>query len=375
MKFVFLSNYLIHHQTEFCEEMYRITNGNFYFVATSRITQERINLGYEDFSKNAPSYYLDATEEANNERIIELIEQADAVIIGSAPWHYVEKRVKQGKLTYIYSERIFKNLIGSLKAILKGTVKNRFVLPGRKSNVRLLCASAYLPGEMRFLNTFSDRMYRWGYFSPFVKSDECRIKECIEILWCGRFVAFKRPKFIIKLAKYIKKNNINARISVIGTGAMEGMLRKQIERNRLQKHITLLGAMSPDKVREYMCKSDVFIFTSNKGEGWGAVQNEAMNSHCAVVSSSKIGSTPFLIRNGFNGLVYKDSSSRDFCKCVERLCKDKELMQSLQVNAYETILNEWNGKSGAQRLYQLTKDILNGGDTPYKTGPCSKITD
>jgi len=267
-----------------------------------------------------------------------------------------------------------------LKAILKGTVRNRFVLPGRKSNVRLLCASAYLPREMRFLNTFSDRMYRWGYFSPFMKSSESnvneyKVNECVEILWCGRFVAYKRPMFIIKLAKHIKKYNINARISVIGTGAMEGMLRKQIERHSLQEYITLLGSMSPDKVREHMYKSDIFIFTSNKGEGWGAVQNEAMNSRCAVVSSSKIGSTPFLIRNEFNGLVYKDSSCRDFCKCVERLCKDRGLMRTLQANAYDTIFSEWNGKSCARRLYQLTKDILNGCDTPYETGPCSKITD
>ncbi len=47
----------------------------------------------------------------------------------------------------------------------------------------------------------------------------------------------------------------------------------------------MLGAMSPDKVRAYMERADVFLFTSDFNEGWGAVLNESMNSGCAVVAS------------------------------------------------------------------------------------------
>ena len=49
-----------------------------------------------------------------------------------------------------------------------------------------------------------------------------------------------------------------------------------------------------------MEKSEIFLFTSDKGEGWGAVLNESMNSACAVVASHAIGSVPFLLKDGEN---------------------------------------------------------------------------
>ena len=36
-----------------------------------------------------------------------------------------------------------------------------------------------------------------------------------------------------------------------------------------------------------MEKADIFLFTSDRREGWGAVANEAMNSACALVVSGK----------------------------------------------------------------------------------------
>jgi glycosyltransferase involved in cell wall biosynthesis len=41
----------------------------------------------------------------------------------------------------------------------------------------------------------------------------------------------------------------------------------------------------------------VFIFTSDRNEGWGAVLNEAMGSGCAVVAADLIGSVPYLIEH------------------------------------------------------------------------------
>ena len=44
----FYSNFLLHHQTPFCEAMVRLLGNGFRFVATPPIPQERLEMGYHD---------------------------------------------------------------------------------------------------------------------------------------------------------------------------------------------------------------------------------------------------------------------------------------------------------------------------------------
>ena len=81
-----------------------------------------------------------------------------------------------------------------------------------------------------------------------------------------------------------------------------------------------------------MEQADVFLFTSNYLEGWGAVLNEAMNSACAVVAGHGIGAVPFLLKHGKNGLVYKTGNFREFQAYVLQLCQDASLCRRLGTN-------------------------------------------
>lgn len=375
MKVVFLSNFLSHHQTEYCEEMHKLCEGNFFFVATSPITEERQKLGYYDYSNNSIPYYIDGTNEANYEKLKSLIRDADAVMIGSAPWHWVEERVRDNKLVYIYSERIFKTLVSSLKTILRGTVSTRFIKAGRMQNVKLFCASAYLPMEMKLLHTFRNRMYRWGYFPPLFPKSEVVKSEIPTIIFAGRLIDWKRPWYVLRLAEFFKKMGLKAKFVIIGTGNLEEKLKSYVKKQGLSDCVTFTGALPPNEVRRYMEQGNIFLFTSTKEEGWGAVLNEAMNSGCAVVASGKIGSVPFLIKNGENGLVFRDGSFSDFKKQVIFLCQNKRLADSMGEKAYETVSSMWNGKTAAQRFAVLTEKFLRGEDTPFDDGPCSKVSE
>src|SRR4051812_20964336 len=108
MKVTFYSNFLNHHQLPFCREMYDILGDDFTFVATEPINEERLSLGYEDISKKYP-YSINAYgSKQDYKKSIELGEKSDVVIIGSAPDVFIKHRLKKNKLTFRYSERIFK---------------------------------------------------------------------------------------------------------------------------------------------------------------------------------------------------------------------------------------------------------------------------
>ena len=138
--------------------------------------------------------------------------------------------------------------------------------------------------------------------------------------------------------------------------------------------VEMLGAMSPDDVRAHMDQADLFLFTSDFNEGWGAVLNESMNSGCAVVASHAIGSVPFLIKNGKNGLIYENGNQVHFEKQVQMLLDDADYRKKLGINAYQTITSMWNADMAAERLMELCKDLLSGNDATslFSEGPCSK---
>ena len=102
--------------------------------------------------------------------------------------------------------------------------------------------------------------------------------------------------------------------------------------------------------------------------------NEAMNSGCAVVASHEIGAVPFLIKNGENGIIYKDGDFEDLFSKTKKLLDDKEFCRNIGRKAYETMVGEWSPRIAAERLISVSEDILSGGKGMglYGSGPCSK---
>ena len=122
-----------------------------------------------------------------------------------------------------------------------------------------------------------------------------------------------------------------------------------------------------------MEKSEIFLFTSDRHEGWGAVLNESMNSGCAVVASHAIGSVPFLVNDGENGFIYKDGDIDNLYKKVKLLLDDSCRRREMSKKAYFTIADEWNAENAATRFIYLLQDIKeNGNSSRFSHGPCSK---
>lgn len=372
MKVTFISNFHNHHQMQLCDALIQKTDNQFTFIATEKISDERLTLGYRDM--NHYPYVLRSYEDEASV-IDAVIMDSDVVIYGSAPHKMIEKRLKAGKLTFAYFERIYKKKPGFLNFIARFYVN--FKLFGRYSSFYLLAASAYSASDFAKTGTFIGKAYKWGYF-PLKKVYEnpeevLRKKNPVKILWCGRLIDWKHPEKCITLAKALKQQNLAFEINLIGSGEMMASLEETINREGLSDCVRLLGSTSPEEVRTCMEESSVFLFTSDRNEGWGAVLNESMNCLCAVVANKAIGSVPFLMENGENGLIYEDGDDAMMIQCVERLLRDRETRERFGLRAYETIQNDWNAESAADRLIELSKALLKGEDVSFADGPCSKV--
>ena len=373
MKIVFLSNYFNHHQKPFSDAMDELTEHNYYFIATEEMTEERKQLGWgmEDF----PPYVKDINRNREEQaECVRLIDEADVVLFGSMPEKLLKNRIRKYKLTIRYSERLLKVKPPFWKDLLKKVV---YPFRNNKKNCYLLCASAYTAVDYRHYGCYKNKAYKWGYFPEFKEYQN--IEELIErkenhsILWAGRFIDWKHPEIPLILAKKLKEDGHNFHLNIIGTGIMEQELKQKATELELNDVITFLGAMKPTQVREYMEKSKIFLFTSDRNEGWGAVLNESMNSGCAVVANQAIGSVPFLLENETNGFIYKDGDVKDLYQKIEKLLEENETSRRLGLEAYRTIQRKWNAKEAAKRLLLWIEDVLKeGASFRYENGPCSK---
>ena len=135
--------------------------------------------------------------------------------------------------------------------------------------------------------------------------------------------------------------------------------------------ITMLGSQPHEVVLEEMQKADIYLFTSDRNEGWGAVLNEAMSSGCAVVASDAIGSAPFLIENGKNGYMYRDGDINDLLQKVCSLIDNPQKRNQFSDEAIKTIGEEWSIENATNNLIKLIHGLHKNGKTPIETGPCS----
>lgn len=376
MTITFFSNFLLHHQTSFCEAMVRRIGDGFRFVATEPLPEERLNMGYENM-EDAPYAVNAHLDEESYAEAMRLGYESDVVIIGSAPDEFIEKRLAENKLTFRYCERFFKKTRWRFDPRV-WRMRYKKDIRYRKMNLHMLCASAYTAPDCRFIFSYPNKTYKWGYFPklkevPFdVLRDLKSTDQLINIIWVSRFIKLKHPEEIIHLAKQLQRDRFDFHIEMLGIGELRNAYEDIVADEGLSDVISFTGPFAPDEVLEHMQKADIFLFTSDKNEGWGAVMNEAMSSACAVVACREIGSVPFLIEHGENGLIYDKHGSNSLYHNVKSLIQDKKLRERLQKNAYDTIKDDWNADAATERLLHLINCIQKGTESGYTSGPCSR---
>lgn len=382
MKLIFVSNYFNHHQQPMSDRLYQLCKeqgGSYTFMQTEAMEEERVRMGWGEVFQDTP--YLVSYWE-NPESCQRLIDEADAVIFGGTDDEsYIQNRLKNGLPIWRYSERLYKT--GRYKFISPRGLRKKFLDHTRygRSRVYLLCAGAYVAGDFRLVLAYPGKKYRFGYFPACKKYDleqlmadkSFRQQGEVTLFWAARMIDWKHPEAVLKLAWELKKSGYSFRIMMAGGGDMEEDMHRLAADLKVQDVVTFLGNQNPDVIRSYMEESDIYLTTSDSGEGWGAVINEAMNSGCAVVADRAMGAAPYLIQHGENGFLYRDGHEEELVAYVKMLLDDPLLREKAGRAAYQTIAGEWNSEVAAERLFACIRAELDGETMPkFTSGPMSR---
>lgn len=379
MTVTFVSNYINHHQIPVSNELYAYFGNGYHFVQTEPMEEERVNMGWNNAFSEIP-YLLKYYEDS--EACQKVIDESDVVIFGGTENEaYIQARLRDRKPVIRYSERLYKE--GQWKCISPRGLVKKYHDHTRYSDapVYLLCSGGYVADDFNIIRAYNGKRFKWGYFPEFIeyseeerklRRDKRREHEKLKILWVARLIELKHPEVCIEMGKYLKNKGIDFEIVILGDGELRAKLEVDIQKYELTDNVILKGMVSTSEVRDEMNEADIFVFSSNFIEGWGAVMNEAMNAGCAVVAAHSVGSVPFLIKHRENGMVYPFGDNKKLCEIIGELSEDQKWRLSLGENAYETLLNEWNHKTASQRLIKLCEDVNKGEFHFFESGPLSE---
>lgn len=371
MTIVFISDYLNHYQAAFADAVFRHGEVEYWFVScNNEISEERKQLGYpDDFSEL--EYVLYVNNDA--EKVKGLINNSEIVISSYMGINLIRRRLADEKITFLVTERLFKAENDSLKEKLKNKLR-LFKYKNRLRNVvNHSCCYYLLIGQYAIEDHIKcgvnpGRILKFAYFPEQSKYTEKEYSsKHIRLLWVGRLISWKHPDYAINVTKRLINDGIDVSLNIVGTGEME----QELKENANGYAINFTGGIPSGEIREIMNQSDIMLFTSNYGEGWGCVLNEAMSEGDAVVASSMAGSTTFLVKPGSNGLVYDGTEDGLYDNLIE-LIRSPSKIEKYGVNGRETIESAWNGDIAVDNLIVQYNRIISGEDLLEIDGPCGK---
>lgn len=371
---VFFSNFFNHHQALVASELYSLTNGKYAFVETMPMPNWIAKSGYPEL--NEPYIVKAWKDEECQKYAFSLSETADVCVFGGPETiKYAVHRAKVGKISFQVGERCLKkgwlNILSPRLLVSQWYYYTLF----RKHPFYYLCSSAFASHDLSLLKSYKNKCYKWGYFTQVdenINAQNRSYKNHVSMMWCARFLDWKHPELPVLLASELKRKHYDFHIDMYGSGEHFDKIKQLISSLKVEDVVMLKGNLPNTEILKEMSYHDIFLFTSDRQEGWGAVANEAMSQGCILVGSDEIGSVPYLVKDKVNGVLFRSKSISSLCDRVIYLLEHRDLWSSISQNAIQTMQIRWSPKIAARNLLTLIKDLQSGNDTSIVDGPCSK---
>jgi len=390
MRIAFYSVVLNQHQAPVADQLWELTLHDYVFVELKQSFENKG--GTEDYSRRP--YLLRAWETHEKyEYAMNLARTADCcVFAGIESLPFEKERMKCGLLSFEMGERWLKHGFKSMASprLLKWWLTYKFGGWNKKPLYKL-CCSAFCAQDHNKLKSFVGKCYKWGYFTRVDDNITVETPQGVStsgtlhtLMWCARFLKWKHPELPVFLAKRLKSKGSLFHLDMYGTGELEAQTKQLADKLDVMDVVTFHGAIPNNMVHEAMRKADIFLFTSDRNEGWGAVANESLSEACVLVASDVIGSSPYLVVEGYNGFMFKGSKTScslknpdletldSICEKIEYLLTYPQVCKQMQENAAKEMKQVWSPSVAAGRFLVLIENLKNDREVPFLSGPCSK---
>ena len=181
------------------------------------------------------------------------------------------------------------------------------------------------------------------------------------ILFPSRIAPFKGHKTLLKAIAILKKDSkIKFICLIVGLSKKDSNydaeIKSIIEENDLSDYIKFTGACS-DMPAAYKI-SDIVVSPADKPEGFGRIIIEAQSMERPVIASAHGGSLE-LIKNNFNGILFKPKNEQDLAdKLKYLLCLSREKKEEIVKNASALVIEKYDIEKMYDSNFKLYNSLI-----------------
>jgi glycosyltransferase involved in cell wall biosynthesis len=166
-------------------------------------------------------------------------------------------------------------------------------------------------------------------------------KNIIRFLFVGKInFIIKGVNTLLKAIKSIKLSEHNKKkiyFKIVGNGKDFEKTKNFLSKHKL-KNVKLINFKNQHELKSIYRSSDVLVIPSNL-EPWGLVVNEAMSAGNAIICSDKVGSRFDLVKNNYNGLIFRSKNHVSLSRKINYFIYNKNLLIKFQQRSQKIISN------------------------------------
>jgi len=138
------------------------------------------------------------------------------------------------------------------------------------------------------------------------------------------------------------------------------MIRKKIADLPVNANVDIRGFVSNDDLFDIFKRAYCAILPYQTKETFSASGPlvRALGAGCPVVVSD-ISTFTEIVKNGYNGLLFRENDADDLCAKLRALIGDNVLRNTLSINCSEYLKNGHSGHQVAQKIINIYEDALN----------------
>jgi len=231
---------------------------------------------------------------------------------------------------------------------------------------RILVASPHYLETSSYLGTFKDKCkiipygidIRQFQLTSKIKAEAAALREQYGpriVLFIGRLVYYKGLEYLITAMR-----DIDAKLLIIGEGALESELNALIINLGLREKIYILKSVEEERLASYYHACDLFVLPSTEiSEAFGIVQLEAMASGKPVVSTNLPTGVPFVNKHQKTGLLVPPKNPSALAQAINILLNNPGLREEYGVYAKKRVESEFTKEATAAKVMAVYNELVN----------------
>jgi len=188
-----------------------------------------------------------------------------------------------------------------------------------------------------------------------------RCEESGRIFCAAAICPRKNTMMLVRSFSELHHAGVSAELRLSGGGDRDYIdkLKHFIRTHGLDNHVTLLGRVSYETIREEMAKASVFALVSLEENSPMAIE-EAMAAGVPVVTSNRCG-MPYMVRDGESGFLIDPNNPADIARRLGQLLQNDELRCSMGSKGKEIAQDRFHPAKVAARTRQVYLRAIQDG--------------